>query len=138
MKKPLSLFVSLPVILLPILIACNNQTKKTEEPQKIENTLQSVSYFKDTVGLDPNHLLEAFSKMNEAIDEIGYPDAGYKLWMNQSESSEVRYMVEGFWPDQETYDIIHNNQLYIDAGDADSTVWAGLVSLDYHRFNRVK
>ena len=92
----------------------------------------------DTVGCDPQRLLDALTKTNEAIDEIGNPDTGYKLWIIQADTSDIRFMFEGFWPDQQAYDIIHNHQLYHDAQVTDSTTWDGLVSVDYHRFVRVK
>ena len=130
------LAIIMVVMLLPV--SCTNQTKESDEPAKIENTLQSVSYFNDTVGLDPQVLLKTFTLLNEAIDEIGYPDAGYELWVNQSETSDVRFMVEGLWPDQETYNIIHDHQLYIDAGTADSTLWDKLGRVNYFRFSKVK
>jgi hypothetical protein len=76
--------------------------------------------------------------MNEAIDEIGYPDAGYKLWMIQSDTSDVRFMIEGFWPDQATYELIHDHQLYIDAWTAIQDKWEGLVSVKYYRFEKIK
>ena len=120
-----------------VAISCNTQ-QDSSETDKIENTIQSVTYFKDTTGIDPLELKAALNSMNEAIDEIGYPDAGYKLWTNQSEESEIRFMVEGFWPDQEAYDIIHEHQLYKDAANADTTKWDGLVGAVYHRFSKVK
>ena len=118
--------------------SCNTQVPDTEEPAKIENTLQSVSYFQDTVGIDPAALLKLFSSMNEVIDEIGYPDAGYKLWMRQSDNSDVRFMVEGLWPDQAAYDLIHNHQLFKDARTASSAAMDGLVFAKYYRFEKVK
>ncbi len=92
--------------------SCNTKVSDTEEPATIENTLQSVSYFQDTVGTDPAVLLKAFTEMNEAVDEIGYPDAGYKL--------------------------IHNHQLYIDTRTANASVMDGLVSVKYYRFEKIK
>ncbi len=97
--------------------SCNTQVSDSEEPAKIENTLQSVSYFQDTVGIDPAVLLKGFTAMNEAIDEIGYPDAGYKLWMRESDPSDVRFMIEGLWPDQAAYELIHDHQLFNDASN---------------------
>jgi len=138
MKKIIHIPVILIVIISVISISCNDQTKEAEEPVKIENTLQSVSFFKDTVGNNPQLLLEAFSKINEAIDEIGYPNAGYKLWLIQSDTTDIRFMIEGFWTNQEVYDIIHDNQLYKDAMGAESGIWDGLVSVKYNRFIKVK
>lgn len=136
MKKIIPVSVIMIVIISVISVSCTDQTKEVAEPVKIENTLQSVSFFKDTVGYNPQLLLEAFTKINEAIDEIGYPDAGYKLWLIQSDTTDIKFMGEGFWPNQEIYNIIHDHQLYKDAVGAES--WDGLVSVKYHRFIKVK
>ncbi|HUS85922.1 MAG TPA: hypothetical protein VMW76_01685 [Bacteroidales bacterium] len=138
MRKTFYVFAGMVVILSFMSISCNTQVKETEEPAKIENTLQSVSYFQDTVGLDPSVMLKAFTLMNEAIDEIGYPDAGYKLWLIQEDTADIRFMVEGFWPDQETYDIIHDHQLFNDAMKTDTVQWEGIVNVEYHRFVKIK
>jgi len=136
MKKAI-LYSTIMLIIL-FAFSCTPPTEETEEPVKIENTLQSVSYFMDTLGHDPQHLLDFFTATNEAIDEIGYPDAGYKLWIIQEDTTDIRFMVEGLWPDQEAYNLIHNHQLYQEAMEADSTMWEGLVSVEYHRFVKVK
>jgi len=139
MKKFFTVFVSMIVILSLITISCNTEVKENAEPVKIENTLQSVSYMKDTVGYNPQLLLEDFAKMNKAIDEIGYPDAGYKTWLNQSDESDVRFMIVGCWPDQAAYDIIHDHQLFINARTSlDSILWNDLQSVEYHRFGIIK
>ena len=138
MKKFFTVFVSMIVVLSLITISCNTEVKENADPVKVENTLQSVSYLQDTVGIDPAALLKLFSSMNEVIDEIGYPDAGYKLWMRQSDNSDVRFMVEGLWPDQAAYDLIHNHQLFKDARTASSTAMDGLVFAKYYRFEKVK
>ena len=138
MKKSFAAVVCITVLISVIVISCNTPQEEIKEPDKIENTLQSVSYFKDTVGLDPMLLKKQFSSVNEAIDEIGYPDAGYKIWINQSEESKIRFMVEGFWPDQEAYDIIHEHELYKDAMVVDTAQWKGLVSAKYFRFTKIK
>lgn len=136
MKKTSYFFAIAMMVVLLASQSCNNQVSNTEESAKIENTLQSVSYFQDTVGVDPTVLLEMFTAINEAIDEIGYPDAGYKIWMNQADATDVRFMVEGLWPDQAAYDLIHDHQLYLDA--TNDTELDRLVSVDYYRFKMVK
>lgn len=138
MKKFSTVLVSMIVILSLTTISCNTEVKENAEPAKIENTLQSVSYFQDTVGVDPTVLLEVFAAMNEAIDEIGYPDAGYKLWIRQADASDVRFMIEGLWPDQTAYDLIHDHQLFIDARKAAVASIDGIVSVEYYRFEKIK
>ena len=52
----------------------------------IPNTLKSVSVLSDSVGVDPLILLMFIEGQNKAVDSIGYPDAGYKLWLVQSDT----------------------------------------------------
>ena len=134
MKRLISFIGVVTLTISIISTSCTSTFKENEENAKIENTLQSVSYMKDTIGYDTQHLLEAFNTVNEAIDSIGYPDAGYKLWLIQEDSSEIRFMIEGFWPNQDIYDEIHNHPLYKGAIANDDFNWEGLVSVDYHRF----
>ena len=136
MKKSFSLITSMLVILSLIVISCNNRNKEAEEQVKIENTLISVGLVKDTLGYDLEELRKAYLILNEAIDEIGYPNAGYDLWINQSEDSEIRFLNIGYWPDQEVYDKIHKDQRYIDAGNAQPGQWDGYVVVDYNRFKK--
>ena len=51
---------------------------------------------------------------------------------------DFRIMVEGYWPDQETYDIIHDHELYKAAVETEEAGWAGLKSKWYHRFVKVQ
>ena len=138
MKRRISIIGIVTLFILLISISCTNPVNEVEEPKKIENTLQSVSYLTDSIGNDPQQILEAFIQFNEVIDSIGYPDAGYKFWLIQEDSSEIRFMIEGFWPNQAIYDEIHNQQLYKDAQEKIVSSWDGLVNLEYHRFTLVK
>ena len=138
MKRSISIIGSVTLFISLISISCTPPVNKVEEPKKIENTLQSVSYLTDSIGHDPQQILEAFIQLNEVIDSIGYPDAGYKLWLIQEDSSEVRFMLEGLWPNQAIYDEIHNHQLYTDAWENFDFDWEGMTRNEYHRFTLVK
>ena len=137
MKKTFLPFIFV-LALFAVNFSCNNSSTATDEPAKIENTLQSVSYFKDTADIDPGMLLESFNSVNAAIAEIGYPDAGYKVWIIQPDSSEIRFMVQGHWPDQEAYTKIHNDQRYKDATAAIDNDLISLEWVEYHRFEKIK
>jgi len=114
--------------------SCTTTLKETEESPRIENTLQSVSYLKVPDGFDTQELMKVFDALNEAIDSIGYPDAGYQLWLIQEDSSEINYMLEGFWPDQTAYDEIHNHPLYEATGANYEATWDDVENVEYHRF----
>ena len=138
MKRGISTIGFLTISILFVSSSCTQTGNETEIPEKIENTLQSVSYLKDTIGHDVQQLLSAFSEFNEVIDSIGYPDAGYKLWFIQDDSSEISYMIEGLWPDQATYDKIHNHPLYQEAWANISMNLDGMSRIEYHRFSLIK
>lgn len=126
--------------LLLFLASCTQTTTESEPaPERIKNTLKSVSLFQDTVGVDPAEVYALLEVVNKAIDSIGYPDAGYKMWeVNGADTLDFRYMVEGYWPDQATYDEIHGNELYKNAFDTEDPAFEAMVNIWYHRFNRIK
>ena len=71
--------------------------------------------------------------MSSQTDQVDH-----KLWLIQEDSSEVRFMLEGLWPDQAIYDEIHNHQLYTDAWENFDFDWEGMTRYEYHRFTLVK
>lgn len=132
-----------PLILLSLitLITITSFSQKKGDslaPGKIENTLKSVSLFKDTVGIDSQQLFADFEKVNKAISAIGYPDAGYQIWEVQDKNAGFRYMIEGYWPDVETYRKIHGHELYIKATAEESVSWKALKQTWYNKFDMVK
>ena len=133
MKK--ILFLSLIISL--IIGSCAQQ--KVEPEVKIENTLKSVSFWNDSIGIDPHELFLSFERVNKVIDSIGYPDSGYKLWLVQSDSTkDFRFLIEGYWPNQALYDTIHNNELYKNAMKAEEKLFNGLKNVSYNRFTLVQ
>lgn len=136
MKKTALLLVSLVILIL--ITSFSQKEGDSSAPEKIENTLKSVSLFKDTVGIDSQQLFADFEKVNKAISTIGYPDAGYRIWEVQSEDAGFRFMIEGYWPDMETYRKIHGHELYIKATAEESVSWKALKQTWYYKFDKVK
>ena len=62
------------------------------------------------------------------------------LLQNQrtDDSLTFRMMVEGYWPDQKTYDFIHEHELYKNEHITENEFWKGLKRTWYYRFERVK
>jgi hypothetical protein len=126
--------------LLIILLMCTFFTQKekvSKDAAKIENTLVSVSFWKDSLNIPPSDLLLSIQRVNKAISAMGYPDAGYKLWIIQGDANkDIRFMMEGYWPDQAIYELIHNNVSYKDA--AKDALLGRLRMVSYNRFTLVK
>ena len=122
-----------------IIISCTQQDKGSEQIPGIENTLKSVSLWIDSIPADPVKLLGSFERINQAIDSIGYPDAGYKFWQVDSQDSlSFKFMIEGYWPNLETYEKIHEHELYKQVMVAEKSDFEGLKNTWYHRFKKVK
>ena len=139
MKRTIPITSILILALSIVLVSCATQAEETQEPTRIENTLKSVSVWQDSIQVDPAKLLASLERVNEAIDSIGYPDAGYKLWLNQSDTEvNFKFMINGFWPNQEVYDEIHDNELYKNSMEGDEELFNNLKQTWYNRFTRVK
>ncbi len=121
-----------------IAFSCAENQGQSNENPAVENTLKSVSLFLDTVSVDAQELKESAERINAAIDSIGYPDAGYQIWeVVSSDSLNFKFMVEGYWPDQSTYDTIHQHQLYQDAMQQEEALWQRLQQNWYYRFESI-
>ncbi len=140
MKKSRKIFITAFVnVALIVQFSCEQKKEEPAQLAPIQNTLKSVSLMQDTVGVNPAQLYAGFEKVNMAIDSIGYPDAGYQIWeVNSDDSLGFRFLVEGYWPDQKTYDLIHDHELYIKATSVEFAAWSGLKGTWYHRFSRIE
>jgi hypothetical protein len=121
--------------------SCVQKVKESENAGKIENTLKSVHLMRDSIGIDPSLILSYFDRVNKAIDSIGYPDAGYNLWIVQSDTvKDLRFLVEGNWPNQAIYDTIHNHVLFknITPTQDEEKLFDELKRISYNRFTLVK
>lgn len=121
--------------------SCMQKVKESEDVSKIENTLKSVHLMKDSIGIDPSLILSYLDRVNKAIDSIGYPDAGYKLWIVQSDTvKDLRFIFEGNWPNQAIYDTIHNHELFknITPTPDEEKLFDELKRISYNRFTLVK
>jgi hypothetical protein len=135
------LFIGLSAMLIFIICFVSCTQKKAETEVKIENTLKSVSFYSDSAGIEPQEMFLSLERINKAIDSIGYPDAGYKLWLVQSDTNKAyRFMIEGYWPNQAIYDTIHNHELYKRAHSISEkdALWNAVSSVSYNRFVLVK
>lgn len=131
-------FVLIAFVASLLISSCNAEKSDSPKPDQIENTLKSVSLFKDSVGVDSKQLLADFDLVNEAIAEIGYPDAGYRIWEVKNNDADFRYLIEGYWPDMEMYQKIHDHELYKKAVSVESASFSALKQTWYYRFDSVK
>ena len=141
MKKKVIVVRNLTVVILfAVILSFGFNLNDSSKKKEIENTLKSVSLFQAEGEIDPIQLYKDFETVNQAIDKIGYPDAGYVLWEVKSDDNvDFRFMVEGFWPDQETYTLIHDHPLYKKATDqVKEGYFKSLKSTSYYRFNKIK
>ncbi|TBW28913.1 cupin domain-containing protein [Gramella sp. KN1008] len=76
---------------------------------------KSLHLFELPEGVTEKQLSDHLKEMNQAISEEGYPNAGYHLYKIQDENSDnYQYFLEGVWPDAAAYDKIHASQKWKD------------------------
>ena len=81
------------------------------------------------------NLAEALGKLNAAVAEAGYPEAGYSLWkVTGEQAGEYAYLWEGDWPSQDDYDAIHESESWKAAWEATAEVYEALSP--QHVYNR--
>ena len=73
--------------------------------------LKSHHLFNFPEGGTEADMAEALQEINRAIADSGHPNAGYRLWkVTGEQAGEYSYLWEGVWPDQATYDVIHESE----------------------------
>jgi len=78
--------------------------------------LKSHHLFNLPAGVTEAELAAAIQGMNRAVAESGHPEAGYRVWkVTGEQSGDYSYLWEGSWPDQATYDAIHENEAWNEA-----------------------
>ncbi len=142
MKTKINLLDFLAIFFIVFYCAsCMQKVKESEDVSKIENTLKSVHIMKDSIGIDPSLILSYFDRVNKVIDSIGYPDAGYNLWVVQSDTvKDLRFIFEGNWPNQAIYDTIHNHELFKNSTPTseEEKLFSELKRISYNRFVLLK
>ena len=130
--RQLLMLVVIPVIAL----SCSEGMKQSGS--LTENSLKSVSTYAEFEPVQISDLKTSLNKINTVIAEIGYPGAGYTLWSIENPDIEEKYMVEGNWPDQKSYDIIHQDERYTKALEAEQPLWDKLSRSTYDQFSLLK
>lgn len=139
-KTGFLLLILLGAGVLALLPSCTTPAATADEaPQQIENTLKSVTLVRNPAQLDMTEIKALFEGVNQAIDSIGFPDAGYQLWAPAtSDSLGFEFIVEGHWPDQARYDLIHEHELYKAATDVVQGEWEKMEQVTYYRLKEVR
>lgn len=108
------------VICVFTLISCHSKTEhKTVLKQANTAKTNASTYVKsvmlyDTIQRWPlDSIQAAIDDINEVVASIEPRKAGYSIWKVQSDTIiDYRYLIEGHWPDQASYDSIHVNPLF--------------------------
>ncbi|MCB0584992.1 MAG: hypothetical protein KDD06_06675 [Phaeodactylibacter sp.] len=78
-------------------------------------------------------------RVNAAIDGIGYPDTGYQMWVQEGEDGSVsQIVIEGYWPGQAAYGLIHEHELYKAATLEAEAQLKALERVSYNRFKKME
>jgi quinol monooxygenase YgiN len=80
--------------------------------------------------------VEMLNDFNKVVAEVGYPNIRYNLWKERGDrEGQYRYIFESTWPDQATYDKVHENEKYQAVSEKHKTRYEEFVKEDiYSRY----
>lgn len=80
--------------------------------------------------------LKMFSDYNAAFVELGHAECKYQVWKERGDrKGKYKYIIEGHWPDQETYDKIHESEKYKELDKIYDEKWKEMIQeYDYSRY----
>jgi quinol monooxygenase YgiN len=81
-------------------------------------------------------LIAMLEDFNKVVAEAGYPKIQYHLWKERGDrEGQFKYIFESTWPDQATYDKVHNNEKYQSIFKKYKTRYEELIKEDvYNRY----
>ena len=101
------------VLCVMIILSCSAPQEQHQSAPDVGAALKSVHHFNLPSEITEAQLASALSTMNKVVADLGYPDAGYRLWkVRDGRDAEYQYLFEGNWPGQKGYDVIHESEAY--------------------------
>lgn len=95
---------------------------------------KSIHLFDMPEGITEAEWSASLKKVNDVIEGLGYPGAGYYFYKTEDEATEnYRYYFEGVWPSAEAYTKIHEDPAYIAATDQMGTLYAQIKAVQMYR-----
>lgn len=129
-------YTGVPLFLLIILMIYASPSSFGQETkdQYLTPDQKSIHLFNLPEGISEAQLIESLSEINGAIGKIGYKGVGYQLYKVEDETiQEHRYFVEGLWPDQETYHIIHEHEAWKQFAEKYAEMWDKIQAVEIYR-----
>lgn len=129
------------LLILSLLFSCQLDQPKLNIDSKdvsVSSTnslpVKSVLLY-DTIQRWPiDTILSALADINQVVGNIEQRHAGYSLWKVQSDTIEdYRYLIQGHWPDQSSYDSIHVNPDFRKALDKNIHIFTETRKWDLYR-----
>ena len=104
-----------------VVVLSGSVLKSQQQRQALDEgpSMKSLHLLNLPSGITESQLASAFSDVNKAFSELGYPEYGYRLWKVRGEKEynmeyikEYMYLWEGCWPSRADYEIIHGSEAW--------------------------
>lgn len=121
-----------------LFLACDSQDDR-QAPVTQGPALKSLHLITLPGDVSDEEVASALNVINERIADLGYPQAGYRMWKANGEvTTGYTHLWEGYWPSQAAYDEIHESEEYKQAGESNQALWEKLWDLQvYQRYAEV-
>ena len=129
-------FISIAVVFIiaiPTGVLGQEMTKEVKNAKMGFRTVHLINL--KTVD-DEAEITAIANDFNKVVLELGYHNISYKFWKETSEiDGQYKYIFESTWPDQETYDEVHEYDKFKEAWEKNYAKWKTIIVEDvYNRY----
>ena len=121
------------IIAIPTGVLGQEMTKKEKNSEIGFRTVHLVNL--KTVE-DEAEFVAIADDFNKVVTELGYQNISYKFWKEtRGRDGQYKYIFESTWPDQETYDEVHEYDKFKEVWEKNYAKWKRMIAEDvYNRY----
>ena len=132
-------FTKFFIIAVVFIIAIPSSVLAQEMAKKEKNTLvgfRTVHLINLKTIEDEAEIVAIADDFNKVVAELGYQNIRYNFWKETiGRNGQYKYIFESTWPNQETYDKVHEYEKFKLVWEKNYTKWKKMIEEDiYNRY----
>ena len=110
--------------------------EKTKKEKNTEIGFRTVHLINLKTVEDEAEFVAIADDFNKVVTELGYQNISYKFWKEtRGRDGQYKYIFESTWPDQETYDKVHEYDKFKEVWEKNYAKWKMMIAEDvYNRY----
>ena len=121
------------IVVIPDVVLGQEMTKKEKNTEVRFRTVHLINlkFVEDEI-----EFVVIADDFNKVVAELGYQNIHYNFWKETGDrEGQYKYIFESTWPDQETYDKVHEYEKFKIVWEKSYTKWKEMIEEDiYNRY----